>query len=231
MTAMVTMAHVSGSLGQALAVIDGETWLYEIARDRRRPTGNDIKLFFDHGLEIRALGSRGQSALSPDELPTMLDAEARRFRALRDLLIGMDPDFDDDLRRRSMMHAELLLADPQVSDFVTRRFVRPVDHQAWDIATARQLAQAAALPSVERQYALVDGPLLLQLEEQIRVWASHKTFNSLGYATLVDQAYDNGLISTLATAIHNGDHLRIKGLVFQATGKHWNIHLVAYLVN
>ncbi len=89
MTATVTMAHVSGPLGQALAVIDGETWLYEIARDRRRPIGNDIKLFFDHGLEIWA------------ELPTMLDAEARRFRALRDLLIGMDPDFDDDLRRRA----------------------------------------------------------------------------------------------------------------------------------
>lgn len=50
----ITTAHLCGPLGQALAVVDGETWLYE-NRDKRRPTSNEIHFFFQNGLEVRAV--------------------------------------------------------------------------------------------------------------------------------------------------------------------------------
>jgi len=41
-------------LGQALAVVNDETWLYKDS-DRRRASANDIRFFFELGLEIRAI--------------------------------------------------------------------------------------------------------------------------------------------------------------------------------
>jgi len=52
----------------------------------------------------------------------MLELETRRFRALQGLLIGMDPELDDDLRKRSMRRANRLLTDAQFAKFIERRF-------------------------------------------------------------------------------------------------------------
>ena len=45
--------QIRATLGQALAVIDGETWLFQTGRDKRRPASNDIRFFFDFGMEVR----------------------------------------------------------------------------------------------------------------------------------------------------------------------------------
>jgi hypothetical protein len=50
----IKMAHLCGPLGQALAVVDGETWLYE-KKDKRRPTANEVHFFFQNGMEVRAV--------------------------------------------------------------------------------------------------------------------------------------------------------------------------------
>ena len=134
------MAHLCGPLGQALAVIDGTTWLYE-GQERRSPTSNDIRFFFDFGLEVRSFDPVKDGALNERSLRSTLDLEARRFRTLEGLLIGMDAELDDDLRRRNMRRANQLLADPAVSIFVEKRFLRPVPTHAWDLAGARRPAQ------------------------------------------------------------------------------------------
>jgi hypothetical protein len=129
MNAPVTMAHLCGPLGQALAVIDGTTWLYE-GQERRPPTSNDIRFFFDFGLEVRPFDTFKDGAPNEDSLRSALELEARRFQALEGLLIGMDAELDDDLRRRNMRRANRALALPAVSDFIGRRFLRPVPTQA-----------------------------------------------------------------------------------------------------
>jgi hypothetical protein len=63
MNAFVSKAHVCGPLGKALAVIDGTTWLYE-GQERRRPTSNDIRFFFDFGLEVRPFDPFKDGALN-----------------------------------------------------------------------------------------------------------------------------------------------------------------------
>jgi len=70
----------------------------------------------------------------------MLELETRRFRALQGLLIGMDPELDDDLRKRSMRRANRLLTDGAVAKFIERRFLKPVSKQTWDLPGARRLA-------------------------------------------------------------------------------------------
>ena len=114
MNTLVTKAHLCGSLRQALAVIDGTTWLFD-RQERRSPTSNDIRFFFDFGLEVRPFDPFKDGALNEGSLRSALELEARRFRALEGLLIGMDAELDDDLRKRNMRRANRALADPAVS--------------------------------------------------------------------------------------------------------------------
>ena len=212
MNTPVTVAHLCGPLGQALAVIDGTTWLYE-GQERRRPTSNDIRFFFDFGLEVRPFDPFKDGALNEGSLRSALELEARRFRALEGLLIGMDAELDDDLRRRNMRRADRVLADPAVGDFIERRFLRPVPTQAWDLGGARRLAQSEELGRVGRLYAIVDGPLLLRLEDEVAAWATAQGQSSVECAVKVDKAYDSGLIAVLATAFHDGNESSVRARV------------------
>jgi len=228
---IIAAAHVSGPLGQALAVVDGETWLFDAGRDRRRPTANDIRFFFDFGLEVRPLSPSETAVRGIDDLRALLEAETRRFRALRGLLIGMDSELDEDLRQRGMRRSETLLGDRSVAEFVETRFLRPVDGQPWTIAHALALAHEAGLRRVERLYTIVDGPWLLRLEDKVREWTARQQRASVEGAVAVRRAYDTGLIATLATGIHDADRVRVRALLFQAGNAGWDPHLVTYLVN
>ena len=231
MSKSIPIAHVSGPLGQALAVVDGETWLYQSGRDRRRPTANDIHFFFDFGLEVRPISLSETKLRGDGDLGTILDAETRRFRALRGLLVGMDSELDEDLRQRGMRRSEGLLGDPSVAAFVEVRFLRPVEGQPWSVSHALALAQEAALRRVERLYAIVESPWLPRLETKVREWVAGQQFTSVERAVGVQRAYDSGLIASVAAASFDQDRARIQGLLFQAHSADWDPRLVAHLVN
>ena len=231
MSEAITSAHVSGPLGQALAVVNGETWLFEAGRSRRRPTANDIRFFFDFGLEVRPVAPEESSAGDGDSLRALLDTETRKFRALRALLVGMDAELDDELRLRGMRRSEVLLGDPTVAAFVETRFLRPVDDVSWSLPDALALAQSSGLSKVQRLYAIVRGPWLLRLEGCIREWAAEQGDRSLQQATAVVRAYETGLIAAVATAAHDEDRSRVHGLVFKASAAGWNPRLVVHLAN
>ena len=114
MNAPITMAHLCGPLGQALAVVDNVTWLYE-DKQRRQPSSNEIHLFFSHGLEVRPIDPSIDGQPTDENLPSMLELETRRFRALQGLLIGMDSEIEDQLRIRNMRRSNRLLQDDLVS--------------------------------------------------------------------------------------------------------------------
>jgi tetratricopeptide (TPR) repeat protein len=225
----IMQAHVCGPLGQALAVIGGETWLYEAAGDRRRPTHNDIRFFFDHGLEVRPITGAGGSRVDISDLPAILDKETRYFRALHGVLFGMDPELDDSTRTRSMRRAATLLTDPAVDDFVSRRFLRPPDEGAWDVAHALELARSAELPVVVRLYAVINGPLLRRIEDTVREWAGVEGFDAVRRTDLVARTYDNGLVAAAAVAAQDGDRTRLGNLLFRADGARWDRRLVGHL--
>src|SRR5690349_14655618 len=174
MTVPIKLAHLCGPLGQALALIGEETWLFE-DNERRRPTSNDIRFFFEHGLEVRIVDPSQDGALTVDNLSSILDLEVRCFQALQNLLVGMDAEIDDDLRIRNMRQVNRQLADHAVSDFVERRFLKPVVKEIWDLSGALRLACAEKLAAVERLYTIVDDTVLLQLEDEISIWASEQS--------------------------------------------------------
>src|SRR5208282_4232702 len=230
MTAPITVAHLSGPLRQALAVVDGETWLFE-DNDRRRPTNNDIRFFFEYGAEIREVAPPRDSGLSEIDLLSLLNLEACRFQVLQGLLVGMDSELDDDLRRKNIRRANRFLTDPSVADFIERRFLKPVSQQAWDLPGALRLARTEKLSAVERLYAIVSGPLLLQLEDEIALWASNLGYASVERAVAVDKAYETGLLAAIVCALHDGKQDQVRAKVFLTKDIQWDRKLAAHLVN
>jgi tetratricopeptide (TPR) repeat protein len=230
MTTHVTIAHICGPLGQALAVVDGKAWLYE-AKERRRPPSNDVRFFFEHGLEVRAVDPTEDGELTEDNLTSILDLEERRFQALQGLLIGMDSELDDNFRHRGLQRTDRLLADRTVADFIERRFLKPVQQPAWDLSGALRLARAEALFAVERLYEIISDPLLHKMEDAIADWGSHRGLSSVERAIALNGAYATGLLATLAIAIHDGDQRKVGAKLLFAKDVDWDRHLAAYLVN
>ena len=232
-TAHIATAHLCGPLGQAIAVVDGETWIYENG-NRRRASANDIRFFFDLGLEVRPVDPLGAEPLTEDKLSAMLERETRCFQALHDLLLGMDADLEDSLRTRAIRRADRLLADAEVAAFVERRFLRPVEREKWDVAGAHRLAAAERLSAVERLYAIVDGPLLLRVENEIADWLTGKGLTSVQRLVEIEKAYDLGLVAVLSIGLaislrHDlRDYIRLK--IIGASNISWDRSLAAHLV-
>src|SRR6266851_3869807 len=178
MNAPVTMAHLCGSLGQALAVVDNVTWLYE-DKQRRQPTANEIHFFFSHGLEVRPVDPTRDGQPTEKNLLSLLEAETYRFQALQGLLVGMDAEITNHLRIRAMRRTNRLLSNKHVSQFVERRFLKPVNNQEWDLEGARRLARSEALSDVNRLYDIIAGPTLIRLEDEIAAWASQQGYSSV----------------------------------------------------
>jgi len=223
------MAHLCGPLGQALAVVDGDTWLYENS-DKRRPTSNEIHFFFQNGMEVRTVDPSEDGPLSEGSLLSVLGLEARRFEALQGLLTGMDPELSNNLRRRYMRRTNRLLTDRAVSNFIEVRFLRPTSHQAWDLAGALRIAKEEELVSVERLYAVVNGDLLDRLANQTAIWAAEHGYTSVERAVSVDQVFDTGLASAIATAVHDNNQSRARAEIFLARNADWDRRLAAHLI-
>jgi tetratricopeptide (TPR) repeat protein len=226
----ITIAHLCGPLGQALAVVDGETWLYE-NRDKRRPTSNEIHFFFQNGMEVRAVDPSRDGPLNEDNLLSALGSEARRFEALQGLLIGMDPELTDDLRQKGMRRANRLLADQAISKFIEVRFLRPLSHQLWDLAGALHLAGAITLSLVERMYAIVNGDLLVRLADETAIWAREYGYTSVERAVAVDEVFDSGLAAAIATAVHDNNQSRARAEIFLARNAEWDRRLATHLIH
>ena len=229
MNARITMTHLCGPLGQALAVVDNVTWLYE-DKQRRLPTANEINFFFSQGLEVRPIDPLRDGELTEENLSSLLELETRRFQALQGLLIGMDAEIEDQLRIRNMRRGNRLLSDHRVSQFVERRFIRPLNGQEWDLEGARRLAHSEELLAVLRLYKIIIGPSLIRLEDEITAWALQHGYTSIERAAEIRKAYDTGLIALLATSMHDDEPSELLKRVFFAKSADWDRRLATYLV-
>ncbi len=143
----------------------------------------------------------------------------------------MDAELDDNLRQRSIRHANRLLTDRNVADFIEIRFLKPVPQQTWDLRGAILLARAQKLPAVERLYAIVHGPLLLQLEDEISVWAARQGYTSVERAIAVEKGFATGLVAAVATTLHDGNQSHLRAKIGLARGIRWDPKLAAHLAN
>ena len=234
MNMQIKTAHLCGPLGQALAVADGETWLYE-RNAKRRPTSNEVHFFFRNGLEVRPLDPTRDGPLVEDNLLAALDLESRRFAALKGLLIGMDGEVSHDLRCRFMRRANGLVVDRAVASFIEGRFLKPVSagngsSESWDLAGAVALARAEGLSSVLRLYQIAGGELLSRIEDEIAAWSRQHGFNSVECAVAIDASYESGLVAMIATAAHDQDEQALSR-IFWTAHPAWDKRIATHLVH
>ena len=230
MTGQISLAHVAGPLHQALAVIDDQTWLFEAGGDRRRPTGNDIRFFFDHGLEVVRVASDAGQQISIDGLLRRLDEEAARHDALSAMLAGMDPDIDAALRRRMLRRAERHLQQKATHDFVARRLLRPTSAQEWDVQGAVEICAEFALAQAGRLFGILGGATLIGLEDEIYAWATGEgAGSSVAAAVVLAKARETGLVAAIAVASEDGTGNSLRNLIFEAKPAGWDPRLVAHL--
>jgi tetratricopeptide (TPR) repeat protein len=142
----ISVAHLCGPLGQALAVMNGKTWLYD-GNNRRSATHNDIRFFFEYGLETYPAAARTER-----DLVAALNLETRCHQALKSVLMGLDGGLADDLRRRAMLRAERLLEDDAVARFAKARLSTLTARKDWNMDEARRLARRFRTFSVASLY-------------------------------------------------------------------------------
>ena len=128
----VAEAYLSGSLGQAIYVDRGRSMILDVKSPDtpRLSTGNDISFFFGAALEVTPVPG---SSISIEELSRRLVDETRRFDALDGLLVGMDPDQEEALRRKFIARSERLMnSDATIARFVRHRLLIPSNRHVWD---------------------------------------------------------------------------------------------------
>jgi tetratricopeptide (TPR) repeat protein len=223
----LSAVHIAGPLGQALAIIDGQTWLYEVGRDPRPPRNNDVALFFACGVEVREVEP---ATLTAHQLPALLHDENSQFRALRHMLAGMDAELDDAFRERCIRAAERLLDAPAVDRFVAGRLIGP-DPADWDVTGAEKLARVSSCLRAARLYAVMADPAVPRVEDAILAWAAVQGLRPVAATGIGRHARENGLVAAVAVAVHLADGQRLRELLFDAQTCGWEPRLVAHLVH
>ena len=223
--ASISHAHISGPLGQALAVVGGETWLFDADGTNSKPSHNDIRFFFDFGLEVQPLPAVRSAA----EITEALQRETRLFQALDGVLNGMDRDLIQDTRLQRMRRAARLMDDADIAAFVRARVLRPDTDPAWDVVGAERIARMADLPAVVELYGILASPILARINSEIRVWAANQGYNAVRRTEMVERCFGDGLAVAVARGAWQGDRTTLANLLFGARKAKWDPRLVAHL--
>ena len=141
----------------------------------------------------------------------------------------MDREASDQLRIRNMRQANRLLLNERVSQFVERRFIRPLNSQEWDLDGARRLAHSEELSAVHRLYEVVAAPTLTRLEDEVAAWTAQQGYSSIERTIELRKAYASGLVAFLATAIRDLPPNEVISKVFFAKSADWDRRLAAHL--
>ena len=209
-------AIISGSLGQALFRLDGSLRLLERPDgDVRDPTPNEVWLFRNVARETCVADPEGLP-VSLKELRARLAEERSFFEGLDGLLVGMDPDFSDELREAHIRAANRVLeSNAALARRIHIRFLTPVNSQEWDPEGAQQIAASLSAKAATRCYRAVAERVVDAVLDDIFVAAQAQTGSGrVGWDR--QQAFvDAGIIADLVLAETDRDQTRIQGLIFR----------------
>ncbi|MGR3717497.1 MAG: tetratricopeptide repeat protein [Thermohalobaculum sp.] len=212
----VADAFVSGSLGQAvfreegiLRIIDGPD------AAPRDPLPNEVQMFRHVAREVASAHPDGLP-VQIDHVRARLDEEVRFFDGLDGLLIGMDRDFSDVVRRRAVQRAEdVISSDEVVAKRIRHRFLVPFNSQEWDPAGGLAIALRSLAESVADYYRPLTKGILSRLEDDIRVVVFDRVGDGLQATQLCETILRSGLLAELVTAEAHEDSMAIRALLFR----------------
>ena len=212
----VADAFVSGSLGQAvfrqegiLRIIDGPD------AAPRDPLPNEVQMFRHVAREVASANPDGLP-VQIDHVRARLDEEVRFFDGLDGLLIGMDPEFSDAIRRRAVLRAEdAISSDEALANRIRQRFLVPFDAQEWDPAGGLAIALRVSAEAVGNCYRPLAEGNLSRLEDDIRAVVLDKVGDGLEATHVCETILRSGLLAEFITAEAHEDSMAIRALLFR----------------
>lgn len=152
---------VSGDLGQALALDEGQALLFDGATTSEATT-SEINMFFDTALDLVAIEGEQRAALDSEGLAELVRRETAKADTLRFLLFGMDGALSDGLRLSSIELASSMIGDVGIAEHIQERFLKVADPDCWDSRSAAMLATLidADLPAL--LYLAAGDPEILE---------------------------------------------------------------------
>src|ERR1041385_7853878 len=212
----VLQALVSGSLGQAIFFAEGALRILDAPDAKAREAApNEITWFHRKARQV--------SPADPNGLPVSLDGvrqrlteEIRLFSALDGLLVGMDRDFSDGLRRRAIVRAESLLAgDDDFARRVRERFLLPINTQEWDPSGGLHRATAADAESAAACYHPLAEGIVDRLADDIAAAVLTHLGSDVDAHRHRERILHSGLIAELALIEARRDRKALAALIFR----------------
>lgn len=184
--------HISGDLGQALALNDDGRLLFDASGCKSCRDG-DARSFFAFAFEVRRVPDHELAVLTPETLSRQVAAEARRHMGLRLALSGMDRRLSAGLRKQSIRQAEDILRHAPNGQFAERRLVRVHDPEVLDPSVSSRVARRDGAGHAAAIYDLIVNPQLPRIERFIRKQSENPD--------LLDLARETGLVVDTVKAL------------------------------
>jgi hypothetical protein len=195
----VAEAFVSGSLGQAIYREDGIFRIIDDSKSESRDAfPNEVQWFRHAAREIAPAHPEGLP-VSIDIVRVRLEEEIRFFSGLDGLLVGMDRDFSEAMRRRAVLRAEnILAAGDAVARRIRHRFLIPANTQEWDPAGGLALALRNAAKVVVNYYRPLAEGVIDRLSDDINAVLLEKLGGGVDAARARDAILRSRILAELA---------------------------------
>ncbi|MCW3847469.1 tetratricopeptide repeat protein [Sphingomonas sp. LB-2] len=212
---MIADAIISGSIEQALYRDADGLWVVGVPDERPRPAApRDVMTFRGIAREVCNASADGLP-ISFETLLERLRHEVAFARALRGVLIGMDPDFSERLRRSGIDSADAILAaHPGLEAAVGLRLHVPTNGQEWDPGQGLEFAAAMGAARVASVYS----PLADEAVSRVFDALEQVIEDQLGKGVEAHHAraglIQSGLVSRVCTLVSRADGAALRDLTF-----------------
>jgi predicted Zn-dependent protease len=212
----VFQALVSGSLGQALFLAEGALHILDAPDAEPRQTLPNEGAWFRHKARQVALVDPNGLPVSMEQVRRRLSEEIHLFNALDGLLVGMDRDFSEDLRKRSILRAEhLLVRGGDFAKEVRERFLIPVNTQEWDPAGGLEKAVAVSAGIAASCYRPLADGIIDHLADDISAAVIARLGTDIEAFRHRERIIRSGLLAELALIESRRDRQALSKIVFR----------------
>jgi tetratricopeptide (TPR) repeat protein len=211
----VLQALVSGSLGQAMFFAEGAHHLLEAPDAKPRPILPNEMAWFRKARHVSLVDSSGLP-VSIEQVRRHLGEEIHLFNALDGLLVGMDRDFSDDLRKRSILRAEHLLTNnPNFAKVVRERFLIPLNTQEWDPRGGLERAVATKADEAAACYRPLAQGIIDRLADDIGAAVVARLGSDVEGFRHRERILHSGLLAELALIESRRDRKALSNIIFR----------------
>lgn len=214
-------AHVSGSLGRAIyrPGIDRD-WTVLNAPDAEPQPANKNEWFLFRHIAQRVIPVATQGEPVPlAAVRRKLKDEIAFYTGLDGLLLGMDPEMPERLRKEAITRAQVVMThDAALRKRIQIDFLIPAASNEWDFQKAEQLAKSIRTNTtnyaLDCYKALTDGSVD-RVQDDIKTVVANKLGTGLIAPEVRNAIQSSGLAAELIISESQRDEVRLQKLMFR----------------